>query len=79
MSAIASAITGAIAAGFGIVGDFARAVQDTFAGIFLTTVGEGSSATTELSVVAIVGLVMIGVAIVTGLGMLIFRKLFNRA
>lgn len=79
MSAIASAITGSIAAGFGIVTDFAQAVQNTFAGIFLKTVGEGANATTELSVVAIVGLVMIGVAIVTGLGMLIFRKLFNRA
>lgn len=79
VSALITAIIDALKGGFGIVGDFTKMVVDTFKGLFIETIGEGSSVTYQLSTFAVVALVMMGIAIVTGLGMLIFRRFFKRS
>lgn len=80
VTALITAIIDALKGGFGIVTDFVGMVRDTFTGLFIEEIaGTGGSVTYQLSTFAIVALVMMGIAIVTGLGMLIFRRFFKRS
>lgn len=79
VSALISAIIDALKGGFGIVGDFVTMIRDTFTGLFIEATTSGGTTTYALSTFAVVALVMMGIAIVTGLGMLIFRRFFKRS
>lgn len=79
MQAVFTAIIDALKAGYGVAVDFGTMVKDTFTSVFLeTTTSGGSTTITGLSSFGAVALVMIGIATVTGLGMLIFRRFFGR-
>jgi len=77
MTAVFTAIIDAMKAGFGIAGDFGKMIQDTFTATFLTT--NASNEVTGLSAFGAVALALVGISIVTGLGMMIFRRFFKRS
>lgn len=77
MQAVFTAIIDALKAGFGIASDFGKMVQDTFTSVFLQTSEQG--AITGLSAFGAVALALVGISIVTGLGMMIFRRFFKRS
>lgn len=80
MTALFTAIIDALKAGYGIAGDFGKMIQDTFITTFTTyTVSENVYTVTGLSAFGAVALCLVGIATVTGLGMLIFRRFFKRA
>ena len=80
MSAVFTAIIDALKAGFGIASDFGKMIQDTFTAVFLqTTTSGGTTTITGLSAFGAVSLCLVGVAVVTGLGMMIFRRFFKRS
>lgn len=80
MSAVFTAIIDALKAGFGIAGDFGKMIQDTFTSVFCqTTESSGTVTITGLSTFGAVALCLVGIATVTGLGMMIFRRFFKRA
>lgn len=70
-------IVDSFTSGFGIVGDFGQMIQDTFTSVFITTDSNGNF--TGLSAFGSISLCLVGIAIVCGLGMLIFRRFFKRS
>lgn len=80
MTVVFSAIIAALKAGFDICKDFGAMIQDTFTAVFLqTTTSEGVTTITGLSAFGAVALCLVGISIVTGLGMMIFRRFFKRS
>lgn len=82
MTALFEAIIAALSAGYGIAGKFGEMIQNTFITTFTTytlNAETGVYTVTGLSAFGAVALCLVGIATVTGLGMLIFRRFFKRA
>lgn len=82
MQSVFTDIIDALKQGFGIAGDFGKMIQDTFTAVFLQTSTDATTGVvtiTGLSAFGAVALALVGISVVTGLGMMIFRRFFKRS
>jgi len=75
---IGTFLTDSLKSGFSIAGDFGTAIKNTFDGVFLKVDPETGNHT-GISNFGSVSLVIIGISIVTGVGILVFRRFFKRS